>query len=39
MVAAGKFLVVMVDAEFGVELEEVEAFLFAASVLARHVAP
>lgn len=39
MVPSGKFLIVMVDAEFGVELEEVEALLLAASVLSRQVAP
>lgn len=39
MVPSGKFLIVMVDAEFGVELEEVEALLLAASVLSRQIAP
>lgn len=39
MVPSGKFLIVMVDAEFGVELQEVQALLLAASILSRQVAP
>jgi hypothetical protein len=39
MVPSGKLLVVMVDAEFGVELKKVEALLLAAEVLQRQVTP